>query len=352
MSGGVDSAVAAALCARSGARVLGLMLRLWSEPEAQSGNRCCTPDAVDDARAVADLLGIPFQVFDAREVFQQHVVEPFVAASAAGSTLNPCLACNRHVRFGTLLRHAVGLGADTLATGHYARVLRDREGVWRLLRGVDPTRDQSYVLHVLGQAELARALFPVGEIAKARVRELARELGLPVAARPDSTDLCWVGDGGVDGFLERRLGAGALPPGPILDGAGRRLGTHRGLARYTVGQRRGLGLSAGRRMYVGRLDTERNALIVVPEDALGAREVRASDWHWVAGAPAGPAPWRVSAQIRYRAPAAAAWLRPTADGMLAVFDHEQRAPTPGQGLVAYAGETCLGGGLVVGPGGP
>jgi tRNA-specific 2-thiouridylase len=349
MSGGVDSSVAAALCVQRGDGVFGIMLRLWAEPGPLGENRCCAPSAVDDAAGVARTLGIAFQVIDARDVFASEVVDPFVASSAAGDTPNPCLDCNRRVRFGFLLEQALALGADALVTGHYARVVRAEAGDWQLLRGADPAKDQSYVLSVLGQDQLARVVFPLGSMTKAQVRAVAAELGLAVADRKDSVDLCWVGEGGASGFLERRLPADALRPGPIVDPEGRVLGRHAGLARYTVGQRRGLGMSGGQARFVVAKDLERNALVVGAARDLEATTVQVRNWHWVSGAPAGPAPWRVTAQTRYRAPAAAAWLQPSGgQRMTAEFDAPQRAPAPGQALVAYDGDVCLGGGPVVG----
>ena len=193
MSGGVDSSVAAALCVAAGYRVFGIMLRLWAEDGAAGANKCCTAGAIDDARAVAEHLGIPFSVLDAREAFKAQIVDGFLAAAQVGQTLNPCFACNRQIRFRWLLERAMALGADALATGHSARVVGGPKGPWRLLRGLDPSKDQSYMLHRLGQAQLARACFPVGEHPKSEVRAMAARFGLPVADRPDSVDLCWTG---------------------------------------------------------------------------------------------------------------------------------------------------------------
>lgn len=346
MSGGVDSSVAAALCAAAGHRVFGVMLRLWSEPGARGANKCCTPAAMDDARSVAARLDIPFQVLDIAADFERLVVAPFVEASAEGETPNPCFTCNRQVRFELLLERARALGADYLATGHYARVRRQADGVLTLLRGVDRAKDQSYMLHRLGQAQLARACFPLGELRKPQVRGLAESFGLPVARRADSVDLCWTGPEGLAGFLGRHLPAGAAQPGPIVDQAGRELGRHRGLPYYTLGQRHGLGIAAGQPLYVLQRERATNALVVGPAEALGRRRLALRAMHWVAGhAPDGPV--AVTAQVRYRAPDAPATLRPGPDGRAEVcFEAPQRAPTPGQGLVAYRGEAVLGGGVI------
>jgi tRNA-specific 2-thiouridylase len=349
MSGGVDSSVAAALCVEAGHRVIGIMLRLWAEPSALWGaNRCCAPDAVDDAKAVATALGIPFSVIDAESVFKRDVVDRFVADSAAGDTPNPCLLCNRKVRFGFLLEQARALGADALATGHYAQVGDLLDGRRRLLRGIDRGKDQSYVLCRLDQAQLAHVLFPVGAMVKADVRRTAERFGLPVAGRADSMDLCWAGDGGIAGFLSRHLPEDQAKPGPIVDRDGRTVGEHRGLPYYTLGQRRGLGVSLGHPVHVVARDTGRNALVVGPAEALYTSSVAVRDMHWISGyAPGGPE--RVQAQIRYRAPAAAATISPGPDRTAeAQFDTPQRAPTPGQALVVYDGDVCLGGGLIAG----
>jgi len=347
MSGGVDSSVAAALCVAAGHRVIGIMLRLWAEPGATGANKCCTLGAIDDARAVANVLDIPFTVLDAEATFKRLVVDPFVAATAGGDTPNPCFTCNRRVRFHYLLEQARALGADFLATGHYARVASWPDGTFALWRGVDGSRDQSYMLYRLGQAQLSRALFPVGSYLKAEVRALAARHGLPVAGRPESVDLCWTGSDGVAGFLGRHLPDGAARPGPIEDAEGRVLGRHRGLPYYTLGQRHGLGIAAGRPVYVIARDAARNAIVVGAADALDARRAAIDELHWSRGA-APVAPLRVAAQIRYRSPAALGVFRagPPGTGEV-VFDEPQRAPTPGQGLVLYDGEAVLGGGRIV-----
>jgi tRNA-specific 2-thiouridylase len=350
MSGGVDSSVAAALCVAAGLPVVGIMLRLWAEPGASGANKCCTLGAVDDARAVADRLGIPFSVLDVAELFKATVVDPFVAAAGRLDTPNPCFGCNRHMRFGHLLSQARALGADYLATGHYARLATDAAGQVHLLRANDAGKDQSYVLHRLGPEQLARALFPLGELQKPAVRQLARDFGLPVAERPDSVDLCWVGRDGVAGFLRRSPDGPALLPGPILDTAGQELGRHQGLPLYTLGQRRGLGVATGQALFVVAKDAAANALVLGQAEELLVSEVVARDWQWVGGT-APDLPCRVSAQIRYRSAALAGWLTAAKDGAFRVsFDAPQRAPAPGQGLVVYDGDDCLGGGRIVAEG--
>jgi len=249
VSGGVDSAVAALLLVEAGYRVTAVMLRLWSAADDNGRlNRCCTPQAVDDARRVAAMLDVPFYLLDSRDYFRSTVVESFIAAYASGRTPNPCVVCNRKIRFGFLLDYAVRLGADFLATGHYVRVSQEN-GRYRLWKAVDGAKDQSYVLYTLGQEQLARVLFPVGGLLKTQVRDLAAARQLPVADKPESQDICFLASGNYLSLL-RGDGAVGLQPGPIYDQQGVMLGEHRGFASYTIGQRRGLGLATGDRKSV------------------------------------------------------------------------------------------------------
>jgi tRNA-specific 2-thiouridylase len=344
MSGGVDSSVAAALLVEQGYEVIGVMLRLWAEA-GSAANRCCTPDAVTDARRVAASLNIPFFVRDYREVFKSTVVDYFTDTYASGLTPNPCLICNRQIRFGRLLREALALGAEYLATGHYARVREPEEGSYQLLRGVDPYKDQSYVLHRLGQAQLAHALFPLGDYAKSEVRGMAQAQGLPVFNRADSQDLCFLGNGDYREFLSRHA-AGAAQPGPILDTAGRTLGEHQGLQNYTVGQRRGLGIAAAQPLYVLALEPSRNTIIVGSAEQLGRRDLTAADVSYISdSAPTGPL--RITAKIRYGAQDAPGILIPLIDRRAHVhFDEPLRDITPGQGVAFYRGDEVVGGGII------
>lgn len=354
MSGGVDSSVAAALLVEQGYDVVGIMLRLWSEPpkpmlggavEAAT-NRCCSAESVYDAGAVADRLGIPFYTISAEGPFKARVVDAWMASYAVGLTPNPCLNCNRHIRFGFLLNYARSLGASYLATGHYARVRRSPGGANELWRGLDRAKDQSYVLSVLGQTDLARALFPVGEYTKPQVRELAAARGLPTAARVDSQDLCFVTDGDYRRFLGEHAPE-AVRPGPILDTSGRELGRHRGLPFYTIGQRSGLGIAAAQPLYVVRLDVERNALVVGPADELGERAFRTGEVNWVAGTPPGDN-FEVEVQIRYRSQPVACAVTVLPDGGVRVeVSKALRDVTPGQAAVFYRGDLCLGHGLIL-----
>ncbi len=348
MSGGVDSSVAAALLVEQGHEVIGVMMRLWAEPspldDVEGANRCCTLDAVEDARRVAAHLEIPFYLVNYETEFKARVVDDFIAEYSRGRTPNPCLACNRYIRFGRLLRQAQALGADFLATGHYARIDR-ADGRYRLRMGTDPQKDQSYVLYMLGQAELQQLLFPVGGYTKPQVRAMARQRGLPVAEKEESMDLCFVRDGDYRRFL-REHAPEAVRPGPILDTAGREIGRHAGLPFYTIGQRRGLGIAAPEALYVIRLDVERNALIVGPARELGRRTLQAERVRYVRGEPP-EGPLRVRAKIRYKARLAeATWTPLPGDRAQVTFDAPLRDITPGQAVVAYQDDEVLGGGRI------
>ncbi len=346
MSGGVDSSVAAALLKEQGYRVIGMMLRLWSEPGKENENRCCTIDAMNTARYIAGQLGIPFYAVDARQAFYERIVRgAFLDGYAQGLTPNPCLQCNRHIRFGLLLEHALALGAEFLATGHYVRLERAPDGAVRLLRGVDPGKDQSYVLHVLTQAQLRRALFPVGAYPKSQVRALAQRFGLPVASRPDSQDLCFLAGDDYRNFLQRHA-ASIARPGPIVNRRGEVLGQHSGLPHYTIGQRKGLGIAAPRPLYVLAKDPQANALIVGERSELGSRHLQAGQVNWIAGAP--PArPFRAGVKIRYTARPAEGLVTPLGkEGFRVQFDEPQYGITPGQAAVLYEGDVCLGGGII------
>jgi len=348
MSGGVDSSVAAALLVERGYRCIGVMMRLWTELRAGEGstNKCCSLESVADARRVADQLGMPFYLINVEQPFKQQVVDRFIAGYSAGLTPNPCLACNRHIRFDYLLNYARRLGADYLATGHYARLRRDADGNIRLLKAVDERKDQSYVLSVLGQDELRSVLFPVGDYPKPEIRRIAAERGLPIASKHDSMDLCFVADDDYRRFL-RDWAADAMRPGPMVDVRGRVLGQHEGLPAYTIGQRKGLGIGgAGEPLYVIQLDRARNALVVGTKDELGRDSLIAREVNWTMDEPVAPGT-PAGCKIRYRAQTAACRLYPQADGSVTVrFDHPLRDIAPGQGAVFYDGDHCLGGGII------
>lgn len=346
LSGGVDSAVACALLVEQGYEVIGLMMRLWAESgsEGLPRNRCCSLQAVDDARAVARHLGIPFYVLNYELPFMERVVGPFVVDYSRGLTPNPCLACNRYLKFGVLLERARALGARFLATGHYARVRR-ADGRFELWRGHDRGKDQSYVLYMLGQAELAHVLLPLGEMLKEQVRAAARDLGLPVAAKPESQEICFIADDDYRRFLQARIPE-AFRPGPIVDRSGRVLGQHQGLPCYTVGQRKGLGIAAPEPLYVLEVDVAGNRLVVGTAAELGGWSLLAEGVNWVAGQ-APPAPLEAAVKIRLHGREAAATVTPLAGGRARVdFAEPQRDITPGQAAVFYDGEVLLGGGTI------
>ena len=344
MSGGVDSSVAAALLKAQGYDVVGLMLKLWSAGESGRANRCCTPADVDAARAIANQLEIPFYLINIADSFRATVVDYFIDEYIAGRTPNPCLMCNRHIRYELLLNKALNLGAQYLATGHYARV-REVEGQYQLLRGVDVKKDQSYVLSVLGQNELAHALWPLGELNKSQVRELARQFNLPVAEKTESQDLCFLADGDYRDFLRQYAPDGSIRPGEIRDTSGKVLGQHQGLPFYTIGQRKGLGLAAGEPLYVLALMADENAVIVGPQAELGRKECTARAMHYVGSVPP-IEPFRATAKIRYKAREAAVIVQPQGSSAHIEFDEVQRDITPGQGLVLFDGEIVIGQGFI------
>lgn len=342
MSGGVDSSVAAALLKREGHEVIGLMMRLWGH---STHNRCCTPDSMAQARRVAEMFDIPFYAVDAQAPFKERVVDFFTEGYSSGVTPNPCMECNRHIRWDFLLKKSLALGAGHMATGHYARV-RQRKDSFELLKGVDPKKDQSYVLSVMGQAQLKHALFPVGEYPKAEIRQMARDLGLPVSERPDSQDLCFLGQGDYRQFLQQHA-AGIARPGPIVTREGKVLGEHTGLPFYTLGQRKGIGIAAPHPLYVLAKDSERNALIVGPVEELGSSRLTAGRVNWIAGAPPDEI-FRAQVKIRYKAPEVPATVTALPGNRIKVqFDQPVRDITPGQAAVLYDGEVCLGSGIIL-----
>jgi len=345
MSGGVDSSVAAALLQQQGYEVIGMMLRLWSEPGRESSNRCCTPQAMSIARRVAGQLGIPFYAVNAQESFRKIVVQYFLDGYASGGTPNPCLACNRQIRWELLLERALALGADYMATGHYVRLVRNPGEPVRLFEAVDSHKDQSYVLHVLDQPKLQHAIFPLGELTKPEVRRIAADLKLPAATSKESQDLCFLAGQDYRGFL-RRYQPNLEQPGPIVDRAGRQLGAHSGLANYTIGQRKGLGVAAAEPLYVLAKDHARNALIAGFEHELGGRELLTQPASWLSGrVPAGD--FDADVKIRYSARKAAARVTPRPDGRARVlFAEPLRDITPGQAAVFYVNGEVLGGGLI------
>jgi tRNA-specific 2-thiouridylase len=348
MSGGVDSAVAAALLAREHENVIGVMLKLWSDPSTE--NLCCTLDSKIMAESVAFQLGIPFHTLDAQATFREKVVEHFINAYREGDTPNPCIVCNQQVRWDILQSYADEIGASHVATGHYARLREDSSGRMQLLRGVDSSKDQSYVLYGLSQEHLSRTLFPLGEYHKSEIREVARTLSLPVSEKPDSQDLCFVGEEGYRDFLIRHTPE-VVKPGSILSADGKVLGEHQGLAFYTIGQRKGLGIAAPQPYYVMAKEVRSNRLIVGTAADLGRDEAAVENVNWISGQPA-QKPFHATIKIRYKAQEARGLVRPLNKARVHIrFDHPLRDITPGQSAVFYEGEVCLGGGIIVYAGG-
>lgn len=347
MSGGVDSSVAAALLVEQGYDVVGMMMRLWSD-EAMGGeahNRCCTPEQMDDARRIADHIGIPFYVLDTKDVFRNTVVQYFIDQHRDGFTPNPCMECNRHIRFDWLLKNAIALDADYLATGHYARIDQDATGAFRLRKGMDENKDQSYVLSVMGQEQLSQTKFPIGEYPKSQVRELAAKFGLNVESKKDSQDLCFLGNSDYRTFLTLHA-PDVMTSGPIVRKDGEVLGEHQGLSNYTIGQRKGLGVSYSEPLYVLAMNPYRNALVVGTRDELGRDTCTVTRVNWVSGEIPSDA-FTAEVKIRYKARPQPALVEPIEDGRVRItFDEPQRDITPGQGAVIYQGDICLGGGNI------
>jgi tRNA-uridine 2-sulfurtransferase len=347
MSGGVDSSVSAALLKEQGHDVIGVSLQLYERPEAAipGGRTCCSLTDVMDAARVAKRIGIPFEVIDLRQRFKELVMDDFLAEYVAGRTPNPCARCNDRIKFGLLLDMAASLGADILATGHYARIEQDAAGIYQLLKGNDSAKDQTYFLFGMNQDQLSRTIFPVGNIEKPEVRRLAAKFNLPVAQKQESQEICFIPDNDYVSFLEQ---SGVVPePGEIVDAAGRKLGSHDGIHRYTVGQRRGLGIAWKEPLYVTAIDREHARVVVGPREELLMGGLIADQTTWTDQPLTGI--FRGSCSIRYRQRPVPCEARLLEDGRLQVnFVDPQQAVTPGQAVVLYDGERVVGGGWITG----
>jgi tRNA-uridine 2-sulfurtransferase len=344
MSGGVDSSVAACLLHERGYDVLGSHMRLIHLDGVDHG--CCGPTARRDAEATAEIAGFPFEVCDLTDEFRRTVLRDFAAEHEAGRTPNPCSRCNGEIKFGAFLRRADDLGIDMVATGHYVRSVRTGAG-WRLLRGVDRSKDQSYMLHMLGQRALGRSLFPIGALPKAETRALAERFGLPVATKPDSQELCFASSGDAAAYARSAL-PHLVRDGDVVDPDGEVIGRHRGAFAFTVGQRRGTGVSGGERRYVTAIDPVENRVVVGPGELLARRGLVADRWSWVSGAARADGPFEAEVRIRYRGddvPCVAE--RIDADRVRVEFRVPQRAVAPGQSAVLFRGDEVLGGGRIV-----
>ncbi|HEX9694816.1 MAG TPA: tRNA 2-thiouridine(34) synthase MnmA [Actinomycetota bacterium] len=346
MSGGVDSSVAAALLVRDGHDVTGVHLKLsdYAAPEQEGRvHGCCSVEAADDARRVAQVLDIPFYVWNLVEPFREAVVDDFIGEYAAGRTPNPCVRCNERVKFGAVLERGIAMGFDFVATGHYAIARRDGAGHARLFRSADAAKDQSYVLSSIGRAALDRSLFPIGALTKPETRETARALSLRTADKPESFDICFVPGGDAGAFVDAAVGAA---PGPIVDADGTVLGEHGGIHRYTVGQRRGLGLASHERRFVVDVDATRNAIVVGPGELLSRTHLTADRVRWLAAPP--PTGANLSVQIRAHGRSIPAHIAVAGDDAADVrLTEPERGVATGQTIAFYDGEEVLGGGIIV-----
>lgn len=349
MSGGVDSSVAALLLTEQGHECVGCTMKLFRGEDLpeKTEKTCCSLEDVEDARSVAHRLGMPYYVFNLTDSFQGCVIDPFIESYRNGRTPNPCIDCNRYLKFEKLYERAQALSCDAIATGHYARVSRDGER-YSLKKAIDPTKDQSYVLYSLTQAQLARTLFPLGELTKQQTRALAEAYGFLNAKKPDSQDICFVPDGDYAGFIERTTGM-KFPEGDFIRPDGTVLGRHKGIIHYTVGQRRGLGVSASAPLYVAAIDPVKNTVTLTEESGFQIDTVFADHVNIISEEPL-TKPIRARVKLRYRQPERLATVQMEGERLVICFDELQRAPAPGQAAVLYGedGETVLGGGTIIG----
>lgn len=346
MSGGVDSSVAAALLAEKGYEVTGIMLKLWTGDCEQKENACCTPESIAQAKSVANQLGIPFYVLDAKNEFKNNVVDDFISGYQGGLTPNPCFICNQTIKWGYLLNKALQTGADYLATGHYAQILKDNNNISHLYKGLDEKKDQSYVLAGLSQEQLSHTLLPLGEMHKEKVRELATKYGFAVADKPDSQDLCFIGKNGYRSFLEQ-YGAVMPRPGIIRNENGEAVGEHQGLFNYTIGQRKGLGSGHGVPQFVIEKNIEKNELIIGPAEQLGTRIVNTRVINWISQKPSDDQQ-EFEVKIRYKSIPVRCRIKLLGkNDIRIILDKPIRDATPGQIAVLYNQNEVLGSGLIL-----
>ena len=347
MSGGVDSSVAAYLTRQMGYDCMGATMRFFDSDILHTGvSGCCSLDDSEDARSVARKLEMPFHVFNSKADFAEKVIGDFIRCYEAGLTPNPCIQCNRHLKFDHFLRRALILGCEKIVTGHYARISYDPDsGRWLLKKALDSSKDQSYVLYCLTQEQLSRTLLPLGDLSKEEARAIAQQQGFINARKKDSQDICFVPDGDYVAFMEHYMGK-RYEPGDFLDESGKVVGRHRGAVCYTLGQRKGLGLAMGAPVYVCGKDMQKNTVTVGPNESLFATTLRASHWNWIPF-PRLTEPLRVTARARYNQKEQPATVYPEDDGFArVVFDQPQRAMTPGQAVVLYDGDLVVGGGTI------
>jgi len=347
LSGGVDSSVAAALLVDQGYEVIGIMLKLWSAPGSEDCNRCCTDESVTRAQHLAQTLNFPFYLVNSRELFFSSVVQKFIEAYAIGRTPNPCIWCNQFVRWGFMLEHAENMGAELLATGHYARLYKAQNGLVELHRALDLSKDQSYVLSMLDQRQLSKTMLPLGSMKKSEVRQLASRMGLDAADEPDSQDLCFVGGSNYQQFISA-YSPNAVLSGDIVDHGGNILGRHNGLFAYTIGQRKGIKIPADAPYYVIEKDMKQNRLIVGRREEMGKQTLSVNEFHWIAGKPPELSD-RYQFKIRYNSQLTTGKIDLNGDGVTEiVFDKPLIDITPGQLVVCYDGDHVLGGGFIDG----
>ncbi len=348
MSGGVDSSVVAYLLKKQGHEVIGLSYELWDKRDLKPSNQCCSIETINLAKSVAQQIGIEHFTVDVRDTFYTHVIESFCESYIKGTTPNPCILCNKYIKFDFMMKKAEELGADCIATGHYAQIVERHttsdERRFLLKKGIDQKKDQSYVLYVMNQDELSKTVFPLGEFTKDRTRAIAKEIGLATATRPESQEICFVGDDNYSDFV-KSFSPDSLKPGPILDINGKVIGEHKGIAFYTIGQRKGLGISSPVPRYVADINRENSTIVIGSRDDATRKKITVSDLNWISAVPL-LSPERAGVKIRSTMDEVPALITPDGDNITVEFDEPQWAPAPGQSAVFYNDNIVLGGGII------